>query len=441
MGFGTSSIHKKDTSLLVVIAIDPRYSQNMHDPEKIVIFAGAGLSVPAGIPAMNSFVDKLRDEHLNPKEVRQLDAIMRDCASRASLIDSNVRNLEVLASFVSMVKFSNPNYIFGKGDDQLTTEEAEEFLLHAVNKVTGVVLNTSGPGITLCTELIRFLTGESHLQSTFITTNYDMHIEMASAFTYKNGSGVKLSLPEGTIVHENSLEEKNGYAKLIAAEKELGDYNQPRLLKLHGSVNWTQGEDDLEVHANIQAVCASTGPRKIEKSAKHVFWKANGNRIVSNHPLEWAGCEVDSLPKIFLPTILKPEAIPAMRLQWEESAKALREADQVWFIGYSFPESDSYMKYFLASCLADNTRVRQIAIIDPDRSVYHERASSVFADARLRAITNMYPERWTQLKWAQVRNQNPLYKYTTDAAIQRAELQTRGMKAHQGEYYVDATRK
>jgi SIR2-like domain len=405
----------------------------MHEPEKIVIFAGAGLSAAVEIPAMNSFVDVLRDNYLTPKETRQLDAIMKDCATRASLIDSNIRNLEILASFVSMVRFSNPNYIFGNGDAQLTAKKAETFLLSAVSRVASVKLNTEK--VAACTGLLHNLRGRKNTQSTIITTNYDMHIEMASAHTYTaeyKGSGVRLKLPKDAVVLENELEDAHGVAKLIA-DGSADDSNQPLLLKLHGSVNWIKQGRILEVHANLHALPGFDG---IKPRAGVGHYTYNGNK--HQNPLEWAGCDSEKLPEILLPTILKPGVNRTMQMQWEESARALREADQVWFIGYSFPESDSYMKYFLASCLADNTRVRQIAVIDPDRSVYYERASSVFADARLSAIMNMYPHKWTELNWDEVRKQNPLYKFTSDADVRRGELETRALKAHQGEYYVDA---
>ena len=49
----------------------------------------------------------------------------------------------------------------------------------------------------------------------------------------------------------------------------------------------------------------------------------------------------------------------------EDVTMALAGATHLVFIGYSFPESDAYMRYFLGASLAENVALEAIHIIDP----------------------------------------------------------------------------
>ena len=51
---------------------------------------------------------------------------------------------------------------------------------------------------------------------------------------------------------------------------------------------------------------------------------------------------------------------------WNAAGKALGEAEKLVFVGFSFPESDTYIKYFLAANLYENVDLRPIEIVDPN---------------------------------------------------------------------------
>jgi hypothetical protein len=73
-----------------------------------------------------------------------------------------------------------------------------------------------------------------------------------------------------------------------------------------------------------------------------------------------------SAPIIIPPSFLKPELARPLRSIWSGAAKALREADRLIFVGYSFPESDTEMTYFLAAALATNVGIEEICVVDPN---------------------------------------------------------------------------
>jgi hypothetical protein len=71
-------------------------------------------------------------------------------------------------------------------------------------------------------------------------------------------------------------------------------------------------------------------------------------------------------PLIVAPTIMKTSLFEPLKQQWELSTKAISTADILLFIGYSFPESDVFMRYFLSCALHQNSRLERLIIIDPN---------------------------------------------------------------------------
>jgi len=377
---------------------------------------------------MNNFVDTLRDHHLRLEEIDLLDAIMRDCGVRAGLITANVRNLEVLASYVSMLKFSYPNHIFTGDDTSATPAEAEEFLSDAITRVTGTKFGTDR--VSNSRSLLNFLSS-NEVRSTIITTNYDMHFELAACRPTdksRKNAGLRISDHGCLSVQSEKVEDRFGNATIYATE----DSSRPLLLKLHGSVNWLKTSSGIIADGNLYSVPLDAK----DTNDPQMGYTTDNNRNIRERRLIWSIRDEYKLtnPLLMLPTVLKPEHDEFLKLQWQHAAAALKSADQVWFIGYSFPDSDSYMRYFLSTCLAENTKIRQVAIIDPDRSVFYERAAKVFSDARLREISKMYPHSWVGTQWEEVFRSNPFHRLRDEGSIRQAELEVRQQRAHEGEY-------
>jgi len=94
------------------------------------------------------------------------------------------------------------------------------------------------------------------------------------------------------------------------------------------------------------------------------------------------------------PTVLKPQ-FDLLGEQWNGASKAISNADAMWFIGYSFPQSDSFMRYFLASALSNNAAINQLIVVDPDRKV-EKRARSIFRAPNLKASFSFLENRWNR---------------------------------------------
>jgi hypothetical protein len=71
------------------------------------------------------------------------------------------------------------------------------------------------------------------------------------------------------------------------------------------------------------------------------------------------------VPVIVPPTLFKHQADKRFEPIWARAGQAIRNADRMLFVGFSFPESDTYMRYFLGAAMVENVRLTTIGILDP----------------------------------------------------------------------------
>jgi|SRR3972149_10389737 len=60
---------------------------------------------------------------------------------------------------------------------------------------------------------------------------------------------------------------------------------------------------------------------------------------------------------------------PGIRKLWDMAYKELMEAKRIIVIGYSFPETDIYVKSLLALALNENKILQNIFFINPDKNI------------------------------------------------------------------------
>jgi hypothetical protein len=104
-------------------------------------------------------------------------------------------------------------------------------------------------------------------------------------------------------------------------------------------------------------------------------------------------------PIIVPPSFLKPELASPLLQVWSGAAKALREADRIIFVGYSFPQSDTEMTYFFASALATNVRLEELRIVDPNAVQIIERLTTPRSKfgSHFRDLLVCEPKSWTEV--------------------------------------------
>lgn len=148
------------------------------------------------------------------------------------------------------------------------------------------------------------------------------------------------------------------------------------LLKLHGSLNWA----------------TESATRKIRPVHLHDYLRTYSIRGFDEHgevtiPIgsqlqeyfaqhTTPAAEVDPEPVIVPPSWNKADYHQALSNVWAAAAKHLAEAEYVFVIGYSLPETDSFFRHLFALGSVGRSALRRLIVFNPDPSV----------DARFRGL-------------------------------------------------------
>jgi hypothetical protein len=295
---------------------------------------------------MLSFGDYLRKSgFLSDVELADLRLIQSYCNDVAAMTGNSARNIEQLSSILALMKLSRPDHEFSGCKLHRSPAAALDFITATISRVYFPKdFHSQHNAASLL-----YVGRDRHL--TVITTNYDLNIEAAAAWHsvgLKVTDGVQsscTSLGRGQTAARsmyNSCRSTRGYGVGISAE----------LIKLHGSVNWYKYQDRLIVEDMVDL--GDFVPAQHEYATITIKYR--------HHSQPWCGPE---LAQIVPPTVIKPHHFSQLAEQWREAACALSRATVVLFIGYSFPDSDTYMRLFLATSLHGNVGLRSIYVIDP----------------------------------------------------------------------------
>ncbi len=178
-----------------------------------------------------------------------------------------------------------------------------------------------------------------HGQVSFLTFNYDLALDYALFF--------------------NRIDFSYGLGDIPVQSARVD------LLKLHGSLNWGR--------------CSSQSCKKIvvwylSDYFKQFTW---GHLIdVESASFELASklasrthCHPESLeqdPVLIPPTWNKGGFHRELSSVWSKAAVHLAEAENIYVIGYSFPLSDQFFKYFFAVGSVGQGWIERIRVVDPD---------------------------------------------------------------------------
>lgn len=348
----------------------------------LVIFLGAGFSRPAGLPVMAEFWPRSRStqpglvRHAAAPPSSPLHRVAAKPLHQAGLLYEAFRDRCVASGALAPSDWDNVERVFGIAE-ALHQAGIEHVDLRNARVDVGILIENIKLWIWKTYQQLPIKRGAAardpdhlpvdaaaygllfgHLQdygllerTTFVTTNYDIVTEYAA---FLNGTPCryphdwqryKVSRGSSSFVHTGNTA------------------SGPLLCKLHGSINFFEGEGEDTLRASVELGDGSdigdTGggafrdePAIAAMGAIQVVLEATTPRLS---------------PAIVPPSFSKLHRSSWLRSTWQAALQALSSAQDIIFIGYSLPPSDGYMEALLlaAQMFRDPGRSQTVTVVDP----------------------------------------------------------------------------
>jgi len=137
-----------------------------------------------------------------------------------------------------------------------------------------------------------------------------------------------------------------------------------KILKLHGSLNWVKC-------CGCNKVVAWPNPEMFRNK-----WLLQEDEDQVSFPLtsitkEFQHCATTAVegPQIVPPTWNKAQYHGELETVWRAAANVLSDAENIFVIGYSLPETDQFFRYLYALGTVGPARLKRFWVIDPDDRV------------------------------------------------------------------------
>lgn len=306
---------------------------------KIVAFLGAGFSAPFGLPVMSKFLEVAsRSGRLTDAQKLELLSYVLEARQTNAFLESSPTNLEDILTFAVMANRLDPT-----PENNARAESLRKTL--ATVYTDGADCDNYWEQFAPHSEAFSLKPAREsdRVELSIVTTNYDLVVE---SILWRH-TRARLNF------QWNPRNDSNN-----GSHGSLYSQNGIPLFKLHGSVNWYSSGQAVNVEDQVVGV---------------------RGRVTHSGSLPracTANYKFEAAPLLVAPTFLKPQLSEALGLAWQGAYKAIKDAERLIFIGYSFPLSDNEMKYFLAAALRENTKIRRILVVDPDADKIVERLKS-----------------------------------------------------------------
>jgi len=328
----------------------------------IVLFLGAGFSKDAKLPIISDFGLSSRIEHdflskadmtKKPSVKTFLEAgdtfqqLQNFCSNVKKIIEIDQNNMEDVFCLVEALCESNVKEI--KIDD--TTYKLDYIRvqiglwLWKIYQQCPFLDPRKDADVAPYMRFVNFL-AEKKLGSriTVISTNYDLIFEYLA---WRNKMMASYPLP--TELYERLIVSKKGNSFINHANIDTS----PIICKLHGSINYFnnlsigKSEEKIKISDDIGEKGEYIGGSRInyDEGMFAVFyldwWEAVKKKIEGN-----------IVPAFIPPTYAKLEQRVWLRCIWFKAFEAIRKARAIFFIGYSFTQTDGFIKSFFQGAMA-----------------------------------------------------------------------------------------
>jgi len=318
---------------------------------EIVFILGAGASRDCGAPLMNDFLDtasRLLSTNDVGNKRADFERVFRAISSLQAVHSKAQLDLNNIESIFTALEIAN---ILGK----LPGFEVDE-IPQAIASLKELIVTTLERTIKFPTrgsqilpprsyekfaELLVFLRGAAYpsYSTSVISFNYDIALDMAM---YRSGLG-----PE------------YGFGSSVMQR-------QMKLLKLHGSLNWAVLTDTGSVQPlTLQEYFNKYQYNGYEESGTcSIPIGSQLQEFYSKH----TAVKVNLEPVIVPPAWNKADYHQLLSTIWSTAAKELEEAEYIFIIGYSLPETDAFFRLLYGLGTVGTKPLKKVIIYNPDES-------------------------------------------------------------------------
>jgi NAD-dependent SIR2 family protein deacetylase len=352
---------------------------NHQQPDfKPVYILGAGASKAIGAPLIKNFLLRAREliyspdfdktleqDFMRAKLSAQFDHVFRyqsDLYKTRRFLGIDLDNLETLFSILDMNWQAAKSNIPIRPDFPLLSDPK---LLDTIREgFFSLIIATLKASINRqrfpYDALIHAFAASEH--SVFITFNYDTSIEEALELSSDKRGADRFFVDYG-------------YSKDELLNVQPGTR---RVLKLHGSANWTYCPDCDKLTALKKYIT----PLELES-----------NRALLHLP----NCPtVTALNVIIPPTWYKHNYLDAITRIWSRAIQEISFATHLFIIGYSFPRTDVFFEQLLTLGFTSNKNLKKIVVVDPDAEIKNA-ITSIFDTHFLSRSVEFYQLRFEDL--------------------------------------------
>ena len=318
---------------------------------KTVFILGAGASKQAGVPLMGEFLDVAdaiwKEGKITDKDKVHFERVFR-AIGKLQMLHSKSQldlvNLEAVFSTFEMASMLKklPGFEQDELPDLITSMKRvivvtiEKMLKYPFSSGYAKAAEPYGDFCKLIKELKEGRNNAPDLS--IITFNYDIAVDHA---LYYNNLGPDYHL-----------------------RAHAGTERSVSLLKLHGSLNWgSSTKHDQIIPYNLKDYFKDYSFRNILSNVSEVTLGIGSHLYDQRERLEVKGD-----PVIVPPTWNKSRYHSELTEVWAQASNELEEAENIFVIGFSLPDTDIFFKHLYALGTVGDTPLKRFWVFDPDES-------------------------------------------------------------------------
>lgn len=321
-----------------------------------VFLLGAGASKHAGAPVMSDFLEQSKNLLLRNvidevdqsafKTVFNIIGKLQSVHSKSKLDLHNIESIFTvfeLGSVIGRLAGANLEEIeAGKiALQRLIVTTIERTMAFPLNDNAAIMPTNIYSDFIELIKKLRDDADPKHKVS-IITFNYDLGVDVALA--------------------------RHGFTPDYQLTFDSQDINSGRIkfLKLHGSLNWVKSKDgdikfmDINKYISTSTLTGYYNQKSCHiQMSKHLQFQIEGKKEEPN----------EITPLIIPPSWNKSDYHKSVTKVWSAAAQVLSEADNLFIMGYSLPETDSFFKHLYALGTLGDNPFRHLGVFDPSQAV------------------------------------------------------------------------